>query len=76
MINKIKNIFSDKENKFSLNLKKLELLSPLKILNRGYSACFDKENKIVKSVKQVSVNDMLDIKLSDGTLKTKVEQIL
>ncbi|MBQ3835213.1 MAG: exodeoxyribonuclease VII large subunit, partial [Elusimicrobia bacterium] len=42
LINKIKNIFSDKENKFSLNLKKLELLSPLKILNRGYSACFDK----------------------------------
>ena len=67
---------SDKEYRFQLNLKKLELLSPLKILNRGYSACFDKDNKIVKSIKQISVKDTLDVKLTDGTVRTRVEEVL
>ncbi len=75
LINKIKNIFSDKEYRFQLNVKKLELLSPLKILNRGYSACFDNKNKIVKNIKQISVNDILNIKFSDGIAKTKVENV-
>ncbi len=76
LINKIKNLISDKEYKFQLSLKKLELLSPLKILNRGYSACFDKDNKIVKSIKQISVDDTMDVKLSDGIVRTKVEGVL
>lgn len=74
LISRIKNNFSEKQKNFQLNIQKLDLLSPLKILNRGYSVCF-KDGQVIKKVRQVCKNDIVDIKLSDGILKTKVENV-
>jgi len=68
----IKNIIEIKNHNLQLKIQKLDLLSPLKILQRGYSVCFDKQGKIIKTAKQVSIDDMIYIKLSDGKIKTKV----
>ena len=68
----IKNIIEIKNHNLQLKIQKLDLLSPLKILQRGYSVCFDKQGKIIKTKKQVNVEDIIDIKLSDGKIKTKV----
>ena len=79
MINeKINNIINLKieNNKNSLiNLiDKLELVNPLNILKRGFSLT-TKDDKIIKSVKNVNKSDILDIRLNDGVIKAKVEEV-
>lgn len=60
-----------KSKKLELNIQKLNLLSPLNLLARGYSVCF-KEQTIVKSAKDIKLNDKLNIKFSDGQVKAKI----
>ena len=52
----------------------LHALSPLNIMQRGYSVV-TKEEMIVHSVLQVANDDLLTIRLSDGTLKARVEEL-
>ena len=51
---------------------RLETLSVNNTLNRGYSILEDENGIILKSVKQIKINDTLSIKLSAGTIKSKV----
>lgn len=53
----------------------LHALSPLKIMDRGYSLVYLGENQLVKSTRQVKENDSVQIKLTDGTLLCKVQDI-
>ncbi len=55
-------------------IDKLNLLNPLNILSRGYSISYFND-KTLKSVKSVRKNDLIDIKLTDGFIKTKVMEI-
>jgi exodeoxyribonuclease VII large subunit len=54
--------------------KHLNALNPIAILNRGYSICY-KGNQVVKNVKQVSVADMINVKLSRGDFLSRVESL-
>ena len=67
----INNLILNKQQNLNLNTQKLDLLSPLKILSRGYSVCF-KDGKVIKKTEQVVKDDILDINLSNGLIKTKV----
>jgi exodeoxyribonuclease VII large subunit len=67
----INNLILNKQQNLKLNAQKLDLLSPLKTLSRGYSVCF-KEGKVIKKTEQVFKDDILDINLSNGVIKTKV----
>ncbi len=62
-----------KDKVISLNhiIEKLELINPLGVLKRGYSLTY-KDDKIVNSVKQIKKDDILNIKLVDGNISTKV----
>ena len=66
------NIIENKSHNLQLKIQKLDLLSPLKILKRGYSVCFNEQGGLIKSKKQIKVNDLICVKLSDGNIKTKV----
>ena len=55
-------------------IDKLELLNPLNILKRGFSLTY-KEDKIIKSVKNIKEKDNLKIKLSDGNILVNVKEI-
>lgn len=68
----MQNIIENKSYNLQLKMQKLDLLSPLKILKRGYSACFDENGQIIKTTKQIKINDIINVKLSDGDIKTKV----
>ena len=52
-------------------LSKLETLSPLLTLKRGYTIT-KKDNKVIKSKKQVKKGDNLTIDFEDGSIKTEV----
>lgn len=71
-IKKIENIIKIKliQNKanFQNKVQKLDNLSPLKTLSRGYSIV-EKEGKIVKDSKQLKTGDKINIKLHTRNYK-------
>ena len=54
---------------------KLDAMSPLKVLTRGYSVSQDQSGTVIRSVKQVKPNDAIQIHLSDGTIQATVNNI-
>lgn len=51
---------------------KLEALSPLGILSRGYSVASAADGKVISSVNDVGKGDALKLRLSDGTIDATV----
>lgn len=64
---------SYKKEKFTELNSKLDMLSPLKVLSMGYSVAMLRNNKPIKSVKEVSKNDALKLKLADGEIYCTVD---
>ena len=52
-------------------ITKLDNLSPLKTLTRGYSI-LEKDKSVIKSVKDLSKGDQVNIRLIDGIAKAKI----
>ncbi|MBL7118255.1 MAG: exodeoxyribonuclease VII large subunit [Candidatus Syntrophoarchaeum sp.] len=52
---------------------KLDALSPLAILERGYSICL-KEERVVRSVEEISVGDAVKILFKDGEATSEVRE--
>lgn len=69
--NSIINIYKDKKNNMMKNIAKLDALSPLKTLTRGYSL-IELDGKIVKSVSELKKDDEIDIRLVDGKSRAKI----
>ncbi len=57
-----------------ISASKLDALSPLAVLSRGYSYV-SSEGKIIKQAKNVSENDLLKIDFSDGSVTARAEKI-
>ena len=72
--NAVKSIFESKYNKAAFLVAKLDALSPLKILSRGFSVV-KSNNSVVSSVNQLSVGEPIELKLSDGTANAVITQI-
>ncbi|XMB87256.1 exodeoxyribonuclease VII large subunit [Mycoplasmatota bacterium WC44] len=65
----------DIENKsFNTYLEKLSILNPLNLMKKGYSIV-TLEEKIVSTVKDVKVNDLVKLKVTDGTIDLSVKSI-
>ncbi len=56
----------------SLAAGKLEALSPLAVLGRGYSIARNESNEIVKSIEQTSPGSKLDVSVSNGVIHCQV----
>jgi len=54
---------------------KLDAMSPLKVLTRGYSVVQDLHGDLIKSVKQVEIGERLCIGMGDGSLQATVMDI-
>jgi exodeoxyribonuclease VII large subunit len=65
-----------KEENFKLLAEKIEILSPLAILNRGYSVTFKiSDRSIIKEAASIKKGDMVETRLSRGSFKSKVHDI-
>ncbi len=51
---------------------KLDAMSPLKVLSRGYAIAQDENGNVIRSVSQVQPGDKLGLTLADGKLHTVV----
>ena len=74
IINNPDAIITGYNNSYELLLNKLNLLNPLNILSKGYSVV-SKDNKTIKSYKEIKEKDIINIKLHEGNIKALVEGI-
>lgn len=64
-------LFDKKRNDYTLLINTLKLVNPLGILEKGYSLV-DINGHIIKNSSEVSIDDILNIRLREGKIKAKV----
>ena len=69
-----KNLYKDSNIKLTNLIEKLELLNPLSILKRGYTVTY-KNDKIISSTKDLTIDDVLKIKFVDSEVNVVVKEI-
>ncbi len=61
------------KQKFEIYIEKMKGLSPLAKLNRGFSYVASEQGNVVKSIQDVARDDLLQIHVTDGVVKARVE---
>ncbi len=51
---------------------KLDAMSPLKVLTRGYAIVEDQHNNLIRSIKQIQSNDSISVTMNDGMFESVV----
>ena len=72
LVNDLQNRIKDEKTKMIEQITKLDALSPLKTLARGYGI-ITKDAKIIKSIKELQKEDDIVLTLSDGKLPAKIK---
>ena len=67
-------VLSRQQQRFSRTAAKLDALSPLKVLGRGY-AMVAREGAVVRSAAQLKSGDAIAVSLADGTAQCTVETV-
>lgn len=70
----INQILISKKHRFELLKKELDSKNPLSIMDRGYSIS-ESNGKIVTSINDVNVDSIIETKLKDGTIISKVLEV-
>ena len=71
MENNISSKVKDLKTRFIEVISKLDTLSPLKTLARGYTIA-EKDEKSIKSVKELQKDDIIQLKFVDGQIQSKI----
>lgn len=62
----------NKKRRFISSVSKLDAMSPLKVLTRGYALVRTEDGEVLKSVHQVQIGDQIKVNLGDGKLSAAV----
>ena len=73
--NAINDYLEDKKRTLKNYQDQLEALSPMKVLNRGFSITQDENGKVITSVKDVKAGEVITTIVKDGTINSKVEKV-
>lgn len=63
------------KQRFVADTAKLDAMSPLKVLARGYSMAKTEDGKILRSVKQINPGDQFSLQVNDGTIDAVAVQL-
>lgn len=63
------------KQRFVADTAKLDAMSPLKVLARGYSMAKAEDGKILRSVKQINPGDQFSLQVNDGTIDAVAVQL-
>lgn len=74
--NAVKRRLTDGENRLRALAQRLDALSPLATLKRGYSISRKSDGAVLTAANQVSVGDKIEVQLSDGHLACRIEELL
>ena len=70
----IKNTLRNQNENLSNLITRIDALSPLKVMARGFSVV-TKDGKTIKSRENLNVGDNIDVKFNDGDIKCKVVDV-
>ncbi len=70
----IKQNVLNKHNQFNHQVARLDLVSPLATINRGYSIARDSEGNVLSSIQSVNTGDEFSLRVEDGTLISTVKE--
>lgn len=68
------NIHNHKQ-KFLTYTAKLDAMSPLKVLTRGYAIAMNANSQVVRSIQSAKVGEYLTVKISDGEIKSQILEV-
>jgi exodeoxyribonuclease VII large subunit len=68
-------ILREKRHKLEVYIARLEGLSPLSKLSKGYALITGEDRKPIQSVQKVRKDEILTVSLLDGEIKTRVEEV-
>lgn len=68
-------ILSSEERRFANLASKLDALSPLKVLKRGYMIGIDGRGNAVRKTADISAGDELELRLSDGRARCLITEV-
>jgi len=71
---KMKHLLKQKENEMAIAISKLDSLSPLKTLSRGYSVAY-KDGNVLKESSQIKTKDEITIKITNAKVTCTVNKI-
>ena len=60
------------KQRYIANISKLDAMSPLKVLTRGYSMAQTEDGTLLRSVTQVELGQRISVSLSDGSISATV----
>lgn len=69
---KIQKTIRENESNFASLCGKLDAMSPLKVLNRGYSIAETQEGEVITSAEQISIGETVKVVLHDGSISATV----
>ncbi|MBQ3490746.1 MAG: exodeoxyribonuclease VII large subunit [Clostridia bacterium] len=72
---RVESVLTAKKMQFQKETAKLEALNPLSVVARGYSAVFDENNSLIKSILQIREGENISFMLTDGTVRAEVKEI-
>lgn len=70
------NLLSSRRERFVRLTAKLDAMSPLKVLGRGYSMTLDEDGHLIKSIEAVHAGDEITVSLSDGKARSLVQEVI
>jgi exodeoxyribonuclease VII large subunit len=74
--NYVERVITDKLSNLRNMSGKLNALSPLNVLSRGYGVIRqNKDGQIIRTVKNIKKNDTLEIEITDGIIDCKVQNV-
>ena len=71
-----KKIVVQKRHDFELAVQKINALSPLNIMSKGYSIVFDRNKSVINSVKKLKQGDKVNIRFMDGTSHAVIDSVV
>lgn len=63
------------QERFVASVAKLDAMSPLKVLSRGYAMVQGEEGRVLRSVSQTNPGRRIAVRLADGTIHASVTSI-
>ncbi len=73
LLKSIGSLFKSKSENLGNVSHRLDIVSPLSVLKRGFSICFDSNNEVIEDSKDVNVGDDISIRFASGSLNAKVK---
>ncbi len=70
-----KKIIDNERSRLLSNMEKIDIMSPLNVLKRGYSIAFDEEGKTIENISKVKTGDKISIKTADGMIGAVVDSV-